>query len=197
MLFLVIGPSGVGKGTVVSILKRRHSQSSQFFFPITATTRPPRPGEKDGVDYYFLSREVFEKKIQEGEFLEHALVHEQHFYGLPKSPVMQALEEGKAIIREIDIQGFESIRTLLPASVSVSLFLLPPSLDILEKRIRNRSSLPEAEIKRRMESAKKEILLSEECDFRILSSDGKPEITADEIEKIIQQKLENKNSLSF
>jgi guanylate kinase len=189
MLFLIIGPSGVGKGTVVSLLKKNHSQNPQFFFPITATTRLPRPREVDGVDYYFLSREVFEKKIAEGEFLEHAFVHKKDFYGLPKATVMLALKEGKAVVREIDIQGFESIRKILSAREIVSLFLLPPSLEILEERIRKRSDLPETEVRRRMESAKQEIALSKECDFLLYSEDGNPEKTANEIERIITEKM--------
>lgn len=173
LFFLLLGPSGVGKGTVLSALKKQWGKDDRFHFPITATTRAPREGEEDGKDYFFLSREDFYKKKESGYFLEYAVVHGKEYYGLPKSQVIEPLKSGMHVIRELDIQGLWNIQKTISKELLRSLFLLPPSLEILERRIRGRAPLPEEEIVRRMASAKYEIEHSKECDFSLVSEEGK------------------------
>lgn len=182
-LFLLIGPSGVGKGTVIDILKKRHG--NDWVFPVSVTTRQKRPHEKDGKTYYFYSQERFEEEKKRGEFLEWACVHGENHYGLLKKTVFDALEAGKTVFREIDIQGFESVREKIPSPHLVSIFLLPPSLEILEKRIRHRSPLPEEEVARRIASAKKELAKAEECTYRVQTVDNEVERAVSAIEEIV------------
>ncbi|MCT4592091.1 MAG: guanylate kinase, partial [Candidatus Gracilibacteria bacterium] len=118
-------------------------------------------------------------------FLEWACVHKKNYYGLLKKTVFDALEDGSVVFREIDIQGFESICEIIPSDHLVSIFLMPPSLDILKKRIMERSPLSDEEIDRRIESAKIEISLSKECDYVIQTEDNEIEKLLNEIEEII------------
>lgn len=182
-LILVVGPSGSGKGTVISELKKRHPE---YVFSISATTRAIRPGEKDGEVYDFLSREEFEAGISRGDFLEYAEVHQNNYYGTLKKPILDAISVGKIVVREVDIQGFESIRSLIPREQLISIFLVVNDLNELKMRILNRGKLPEEEIERRMESARREIAKSGECDYRIDSPHGQIPKIVDEVEKIIQ-----------
>ena len=186
-LFLLIGPSGVGKGTLIDILKKKHKD--EWVFPVSVTTRKMREGEKDGKTYYFYSKEKFKKKRDMGEFLEWACVHGKNYYGLLKKTVFKALEEGKIVFREIDIQGFENISKILPRENLISIFLLPPSIKLLEKRIRSRSPLTDEEVARRIKSAKKEIKSSKECTYRIQTEDMQIDKSIQDIEKIIQDEL--------
>lgn len=165
---LIIGPSGVGKGTMLRMLRERHPE---IFFPVSATTRGPRPGEKEGETYYFLSNEAFLQKMNAGEFLEYAHVHGGNSYGTLKAPILKALEEGKTVVREVDYQGFLSIKQIIPNQIT-SIFILPPSLDILKKRIRGRAPISNAELDARMESLKKEIAIAKECDIQLETIDG-------------------------
>lgn len=185
-LILIVGPSGSGKGTVIAELKKRHPE---FVFPVSATTRVIRPGEKNDEVYHFISREEFEQATVRGDFLEYAEVHQNNYYGTLKKPILDALAAEKIIIREVDIQGFESIRRMIPKTISsdqlVSIFLVVSDLNELKLRILNRGKLPEEEIERRMESARREIAKSKECDYQIESPHGQiPRIVA-EVEKII------------
>lgn len=185
-LFLLIGPSGVGKGTIIDILKKQHAD---WVFPVSVTTREKRPNEKEGETYYFYSKERFEKEREEGAFLEWALVHEKNYYGLLKKTVFDALEAGKTVFREIDIQGFESIREIVPADNLVSIFLLPPSLEVLERRIRGRSPLADEEVERRIESAINELSLAHECDYQVLTTDGDVELSVATVEEIVAKEI--------
>ena len=119
-IFLILGPSGSGKGTVMAYL---HQEFKDAVFPISCTTRSPRPGEHDGDVYYFLNRDEFQKKIDAGEFLEWAKVHNDNMYGTLKKPILDALAAGKIVIREVDMQGVESIVKLLPRDQVVSILL--------------------------------------------------------------------------
>lgn len=168
-LFLIVGPSGSGKGSVISELKKRHPK---FVFPISCTTREPRPTEKDGEVYHFVSRTEFEKGIKSGDFLEWAEVHKNHYYGTPKAPIFDALAFGKTVVREVDIQGFHSIKAIVPRAELISIFLVVKDLDELKMRILKRGKLPDEEIARRMESAKSEIAQSMDCDYCIDSPHG-------------------------
>lgn len=191
-LFLLIGPSGVGKGTLIEELKKRHSN---WVFPISVTTRKKRPGEINGKTYYFFTKKQFEKAKENGEFLEYALVHNKEFYGLLAETVFTALKKGKIIFREIDIQGFESIQKKIFKNNLVSIFLLPPNLEVLKERIKSRSPLSDEEVKRRLESANNEIKKSKKCNHKVQTEDGEIEKAVLEIEKIIKQEMKNSAKL--
>ncbi len=181
-LFIISGPSGVGKGTVIRALKGLYPG---FFYPISHTTRTMRPSEKDGEVYHFTSLEEFKEGIERGEFLEWAHVHQSNYYGTLKEPIMAALREGKVIVREVDVQGFHSIRKVIPAENLVTIFLKAESSEKLLERIAKRGKLPEDELKRRMESAEKELKDADMFDYQVWSLDGKiPECVAD-VQKII------------
>lgn len=181
-LVLMVGPSGSGKGTVIAELKKRHQE---WVFPVSVTTRLARSGEKDGAVYHFMSEEEFKNAIKNNELLEWAEVHKKNFYGTLKKPILDALNQGKTVVREVDIQGFKSIKNAIPRDQFLSIFLIVENLDELKARILKRGPMPEEEINRRMESAKKEISESNLCDYKVPSPHGKiPEITA-EVERII------------
>lgn len=191
-LFLIVGPSGVGKGTVIERLKERYPN---FIYPISATTRDIRPGEKDGVVYHFVSRDKFETMIEKDELLEYARVHNKEYYGTIKEPIIKALKGGEVIIREVDMQGCESIIDKLPDKNVVSIFLTVPDKQDLINRIQKRGKLPEEEIKRRMESAEKEFAKGGEiCDYQVPSLNNKIRECVDDVEKIILDEASKINS---
>jgi len=132
LLFIVSGPSGAGKGTVITALR---SAFPAFVYPISHTTRAIRPGEKDGETYHYISESEFENGIKNGEFLEWAQVHKKNYYGTLKKTIMDALIAGKIVIREVDVQGFNSIRKVVPAKNLVTIFLKAESLQKLISRI--------------------------------------------------------------
>lgn len=181
-LFLIVGPSGSGKGTVISLLKERYPQ---FVYPVSYTTRDPRPGEKEGEVYHYISKAEFEEGIGNGRFLEWAQVHKDNYYGTSKEQIVSALEAGQVVIREIDIQGFKSIQAELPKENLVSIFLEVTDLEDLKKRILGRGKLPDEEIQRRMESAMKEISQADLCDYRVDSKHGEIEACFKSVEEII------------
>jgi len=186
-IYFILGPSGIGKGTSIDILDKRHPE---WFFPVSVTTRRMRSGEKEGEVYNFVSRESFEEMISKGEFLEFAKVHDLNFYGTLKKPILDNLKKGKTVVREIDIQGFLQAREKLAKGSFISIFLYTDNLKLLEERIRHRSKLSEKEIEKRLKSMKKEIAQKEECDFVIESFLDSPiEFFANEIEKIIENHL--------
>ena len=184
-IYFILGPSGVGKGTSIDILKKRHPE---WFFPISVTTRSIRSGEKEGVVYNFVSREEFEKMIKQEKLLEFAKVHDLNFYGTLKEPIMNKIKEGRTVIREIDIQGFLQARERISKENLVSIFLHNPDLSLLEKRIKKRSKLSPTEIEQRLQSARQEIAQMGQCDFIIESKASDPiDFMASEIEKIVQK----------
>ncbi|MEK7171631.1 MAG: guanylate kinase [Patescibacteria group bacterium] len=184
-IFLILGPSGSGKGTVMAYL---HQEFKDAVFPISCTTRSPRPGEHDGDVYYFLNRDEFQKKIDAGEFLEWAKVHNDNMYGTLKKPILDALAAGKIVIREVDMQGVESIVKLLPRDQVVSIFITAPSWENLRARILGRSKIPESELIQREKSFEREMGFSKKCDFVVMSEEGKIDEfcgeTADIIKKV-------------
>ena len=151
LLVLVSGPSGTGKGTVCNLLREKHPELA---YSISATTRQPRPGEVDGVNYYFYDKAKFEAMIEAGELLEWANVYGS-YYGTPKQAVLDRLEAGEDILLEIDTQGALNVMEAMPEGLYV--FLLPPSLEELEKRLRGRGTETEESIARRLGAAKEEI----------------------------------------
>lgn len=187
-LFLIVGPSGSGKGTVIEKLKEHFPD---FVYPISYTTRDPREGEKDGDSYHFVSREKFEQMIEDREFLEYAIVHSNNYYGTSKQHIMGPLEEGKIVIREVDMQGFHSIKKLVPNENLVSVFMKVSSLEDLKGRILRRGEMSEEELKLRMESALKEINQSEDCNYQVENAWGKIDECVENVVKIINGEIFN------
>lgn len=181
-LYLILGPSGSGKGTVLDALRKRHPE---FVFPVSCTTRPPRPHEVEGEVYHFISPEEFERRKAGGEFLEWAVVHHDYSYGTLKAPILEALEAGKTVIREVDVQGLRSIRDLIPRENLVSIFLTVPGWDTLKRRILKRAAMSEEELARRHESFLKEMEWAKECDHVIESVEGEIEALIRDVERVI------------
>lgn len=169
-LFLILGPSGSGKGTCINYL---HKEFPDAVFPLSCTTRPPRPSERDGDVYHFLSAPDFEKKREAGEFLEWAIVHHDYMYGTLKQPILDALSRGRIVIREVDMQGVRSIQKIIPRGQAVSIFITAPSWENLKKRILKRSKIPDDELREREKSFEREIAFSRECDFVVMSEEGR------------------------
>ena len=149
MLVLFSGPSGVGKDTVLDIILDKDERLQRS---VSLTTREKRCGEVDGKDYYFVTKDEFHTMIQNGQVLEYAQYGE-NIYGTPKAPVDKWLKEGKTVILKIEVKGAQKIREIYPDAVSI--FLMPPSMKVLEERIRIRGTEDEADIERRLEIAKK------------------------------------------
>jgi len=163
-LVVISGPSGSGK---TSLWKRLLAHPG-VTFSVSATTRQPRPGEAEGRDYVFLPEEEFTRRVQAGEFLEHARVH-GHAYGTLRGPVLEALDKGLDVVLEIDVQGAASIRASgLPL---VSVFVMPPSLAVLEERLRGRHSDAEEEIRRRLALARAEMDQAPQYDHVVVNDD--------------------------
>ncbi|MBI5412120.1 guanylate kinase [Candidatus Peregrinibacteria bacterium] len=185
-LFLIVGPSGSGKSSVFEGLKTRHPE---FMFPLSATTRPMRPGEKDGDIYHFFTKERFEEGIRKGDFLEHAVVHQDNYYGLIKAPVLKALDEGKTVIREVDIQGFESIRRVIPKEQLITIFITVPNVRELVDRIQHRAQMSGDELKKRLKSMQIENKKARECDYLVENHAGELEQTVGKVEAIIEREM--------
>ena len=145
-LFVISGASGVGKGTVLELVMR---QRKDLIFSVSATTRAPRPGEQEGVHYYFVSRERFEEMIAAGEFLEHD-EHNENYYGTPRGQAEEKREHGHVLL-DIEPKGAEQVKQADPDAVLI--FIMPPSMEVLEQRLRGRGDTPEDQIAIRMERA--------------------------------------------
>ncbi|SFV58881.1 Guanylate kinase [hydrothermal vent metagenome] len=165
-ILVLSGPSGAGKSTIIHEASDR---IGEYYFSISTTTRSPRDGESDGVDYYFVSKEEFEEDIKAGNFLEYAQVH-GNYYGTSLKPVDEALSSGKLVIFDIDIQGHRLVRAKMN-DITTSAFITPPSLLELEARLRSRSTDDEKVIANRITNAKQEIHAVEEYDFFIVNDD--------------------------
>lgn len=163
--FVVSGPSGVGKGTLVALLRER---VVSLGLTVSATTRGPRPGEVDGVAYYFLSDEEFDRRVAAGDFLEWAWVH-GHRYGTLRQEVERVTGAGSSVVLEIDVQGGLMVRERVPEAVLV--FVEPPSMDELERRLRGRGTESEVDIERRLANAREEMAQAPLYDVRIVNDD--------------------------
>lgn len=163
-ILVLSGPSGAGKSTIIN---HAAPQIGDYHFSISTTTRQPREGEQDGVDYNFVTHEVFEEGIKAGDFLEYASVHD-NYYGTSLKPVKDALEEGKLVIFDIDVQGHRLVRAKMGDYVT-SAFITPPTLNELEKRLYARATDDKSIIERRIENAKEEITALGEFDFVIVN----------------------------
>jgi guanylate kinase len=164
-IFIISAPSGSGKSTLIQLLL---AQNQQLFFSISHTTRPPRPGEMDGNEYFFVEEEVFKNMIQGEEFIEWAHVH-GYYYGTSGEMLKKAEFAGRDLVLDIDVQGAENVKRILPEATSI--FILPPSFQVLQERLQRRQKDTEAQIARRMENARREIRYSEQYDFIIINHD--------------------------
>ena len=165
LLILFSGPSGVGKDTVLDVVLNKNKELQKS---ISLTTRNIRDNETDGKDYYFISVPEFEKMIANGEVLEYAK-YGSNLYGTPKGPVDKWLSEGKTVVLKIEVQGAENIKKLYPDSVGI--FLLPPSMDVLETRLRSRGTEDEEDVKKRLEIAQNEMQKSKNYDYFVINED--------------------------
>jgi len=165
-ILVLSGPSGAGKSTIIN---HASSKIGEYYFSISTTTRQPREGEENGVDYYFVSHESFEEGIKAGDFLEYATVH-GNYYGTSLKPVNKALDEGKLVIFDIDVQGHRLVRAKMGDYVT-SAFITPPTLFELEKRLYARATDDTSIIARRVENAKEEIKAVSEFDFVIINDE--------------------------
>ena len=163
-LVVLAGPTAVGKGTVAAVIREQHPD---VWISVSATTRPPRPGEEHGVHYWFVSDAEFDAMIEDGELLEWAVVHKTARYGTPRAPVVAALAEGRPSMLEIDLQGARQVRQTMPAALFV--FLKPPSWEELVRRLVGRGTETEAERARRLETAQLEMAAEGEFDVTIVN----------------------------
>jgi guanylate kinase len=164
-LFVISGPSGAGKG---SISKRILAEVPDLVYSVSMTTRPPRPDEVNGKNYYFVTREEFEKTLADDGLLEYAQVYGE-YYGTPRAMVMESLSNGLDVVLEIDIQGAMNIRRNYPKGVLI--FILPPSMGELRKRITGRGSESEGNIELRLGEALKEIAYIDKYDYCVVNGD--------------------------
>ena len=186
-LIVLSGPSGSGKGTILSKLLQ---EDKNTFLSVSATTRMARPGEVDGVNYHFLSKAQFEELIQSGGMLEYACYCD-NYYGTPKKAVYDQIEKGNNVILEIEVQGAMQIKKACPDAVLV--FVVPPSIEVLEQRLRGRGTEDEDTVLKRMETALQEIGKAPEYDFVIVNDDLN-EAVAD-LKDVIKASKHYKNSM--
>ncbi len=163
-ILVLSGPSGAGKSTIIQAASE---EIGEYYFSISTTTRNPRVGEEDGRDYFFVTKESFEEDIKAGNFLEYAQVH-GNYYGTSLKPVREALEEGKLVIFDIDVQGHRLVRAKMN-DITTSVFITPPTLKELETRLRARCTDNDSIVMKRLENAKEEILAAGEYDFAIIN----------------------------
>ena len=163
-ILILSGPSGCGKST---LLKEVYKDISDYYFSISTTTRAPRVGEVNGVDYFFVTIEEFEKDIENDNFLEYAKVHD-NYYGTSLTPINKALEEGKLVIFDIDVQGHEIVRNKLD-SIVTSVFITTPSLKVLEERLNARNTDSSDIIEKRIKNAKGEVEFFQDYDYLIIN----------------------------
>ena len=164
VLFVFSGPSGVGKGTLKAKLFEEFA--GRIAYSVSTTTRGPREGEVDGKDYFFISRQEFERRVKNNEFLEHA-EFAGNCYGTPRAYVEKLLDSGMNVVLEIDVQGALQVMKSMPECVSV--FILPPSFEELEHRLRGRGTETEEKVRERLETAKRELPYAPQYDYQIVN----------------------------
>ncbi|GEM_PF-186263 len=180
LLIIISGPSGVGKDAILIKMKEK---GLPFYYSVTATSRPQRPGEVDGVDYHFIDRTEFEKMIGDGEFLEWASVY-GNLYGVPKNAIKQAMAEGKDAIVKVDIQGAATIKRLEPEAISI--FISPPSMEELERRLRKRKTESGTNLELRLKTATEEMESRDTFDYTVVSQRKRIDDAISEIEAVIK-----------
>jgi guanylate kinase len=176
-LIVITGPSGVGKGTLVRLLTNKYPE---IYLSISATTRRPRPGEDEGKAYFFMTRHQFEEMIANNELLEWA-EYTGNYYGTPRQKVQEQIDQGKLVLLEIEVVGAEQVKQIFPDAVRI--FILPPNLQTLEKRLKNRGTDSEEVITKRLERAINEIVLSKNFEYELIND--QLDKTLAEIEAII------------
>ena len=179
LLIVVSGPAGSGKGTVNSQLVA----TGDFVFSVSATTRAPRPGEIDGVNYHFIDREEFQRRIDENGFLEYT-TYCDNFYGTPLKEALAVLENGKNLILEIECDGAKNVKRIFPDAVLI--MLIPPTFAIQEERLRGRGTETEEVILARLEKAKREIAQLDAYDYIVYNYNGGSAVAADDIKAIVR-----------
>lgn len=179
LLFIISGPAGSGKGTIVS----RVRELAPFDFSVSATTRSPRPGEVDGVHYHFMTKADFEAKIEAGEMLEHAK-YVDNYYGTPKKPVDDTLAAGKNIILDIEVQGALQVKEKMPEAIMI--FVIPPDYETLVSRIRGRGTETEEVIQKRMTQARLELESFHRYDYVVINETGGVEKAAENVLDIMK-----------
>ncbi len=180
LLVVISGPSGVGKDSLVERIKAR---GAQFHFVVTATSRPPRPGERHGVDYFFVSPEEFTTMIENDELLEYAVVYGQH-KGVPKQQIREAFASGKDVVMRLDVQGAATIKSLIPEAVLI--FLSAASEEELLERLNQRRTESGVQIQRRIETARQEMKRLQEFDYVITNGHCQLDIAADQVLSVIE-----------
>ncbi len=181
LLVIISGPAGSGKGTVVKRLIEKHSE---LRLSISATTRSPRPEDKHGVTYYFITEQEFKQRINDGEMLEYNYFQgNNNYYGTPKKEVEMALASGNDVILEIDVNGAMQIKEKMPDAVTI--MLTPPNAQILRERLEGRGTEDIKEINERLLTAKKEVMRLPEYDYSVINENGKVDECADAIYSII------------
>lgn len=165
LLFVFSGPSGVGKGTIMKEFTRRFPEEN--FISVSATTRKPRPGEENGVHYYFMSEAEFTELAENGGMLEYANFS-GNYYGTPKGPVYDTLEEGKNVFLEIEVQGAAKVKKICPEAIFI--FVMPPDMDELTRRLVDRNTEDEKTIELRLSNAKREIEQAKNYDYIIVNN---------------------------
>lgn len=173
-VFIISGPSGVGKDTVLEQLRLAYPDAQ---YVVTATSRAMRPGELEGVHYHFIERESFEQQIEDGDFLEHAIVY-GNLYGVPKRPIVDGLTSGKHVIIKVDVQGAETLRRRI--SNTISIFLAPESMEALLERLRARKTDKTDALRRRFTTASDELDKADEFDYVVFNE-------ADQLDKAVAQ----------
>lgn len=181
-VLIVSGSAGSGKSTVLSGFKG--GEVEPFRFSVSATTRQPRAGERDGVDYLFVTKERFEEMIEQGELLEHT-VFNKNYYGTPKAPVEKMIEQGKVVILEIEVDGAEQVMNAFDERDVVSVFISPPDYETLETRLRNRGTNTEEDICERLERARVELEYSKLYQHILINYDNRSDEVTSAIVSLI------------
>jgi guanylate kinase len=180
-VFVITGPSGVGKGTLIEKLLER---IPELELSVSATTRAPRPGEEDGRDYHFLTDDEFERRVEAGDFLEHA-AYSGHRYGTLREAVEGRLAEGRSVVLEIEVQGARQVRAAMPEAVLI--FIAPPDAEALRRRLEGRGTDSPEAIDRRLRTAELELEAQVEFPHVIVNDDVQK--AADELERLVREQL--------
>lgn len=182
-IFLISGPSGVGKDTIIAELRKIYFD---FHFVVTAVTRKKRSDEKEGVNHFFISPNKFKSMIENNQLIEWSKVYD-NFYGVPKSQIETPISQGKSVFIRVDVQGAEKIKKIMPEIVLI--FIKPENLEYIRSHLDIRGENSEDEIKKRIEAAKKEILLAKNFDYVITNQEGNIKYVIDAVKDIIKKNL--------
>ena len=186
-LVVISGPSGAGKGCIVKeLLNIYENYNDKVYLSVSATTRSPREGQVEGVNYYFITEKEFEEKIDNNEFLEYNKYGTGKYYGTLKKNTLSYLKKGYDVILEIDINGYKQVIKNYPSVVGI--FVMPPSLEILERRLRNRGTETEEQIQKRLQTARLEMQNKEIYPYEIINEDDKVHEASLQVYKIIKDK---------